>query len=361
MLARGNDNPRGHPLYRGLKPALAALFCLLFLAAFNQQFPGISAQLRTELSLTNTASGVGRLLDALDQQGFSRQFLLLEGMPYLGRANQDLLHTTRTRFLTLSFYVLTRVDITDPRTFFSVQLPVPGVDPLRLAAYNPADPEQEGPIIEVVEEPAPKPVPSATGPARVAIYNSHNSESYQGDGGSGHDSGSNGEIVQVAAALAADLEKDGLPVVESKTIHDMPKLELAYSQSVKTASQLIRDNPKLQTIIDVHRDGLPQGKSKRVVYVDGKPASPVLIVLGTKHANWQKNEQFAKELVSKANAKYPGLFLPIYYATDARYNQHLHPHALLLEFGDQYNTTAEAENAAQAVAEILAEMIKPLN
>jgi hypothetical protein len=32
-----------------------------------------------------------------------------------------------------------------------------------------------------------------------------------------------------------------------------------------------------------------------------------------------------------------------------------------LEFGDQYNTVEEAENAGKAVADVLAEMLKPKN
>jgi stage II sporulation protein P len=361
MLARSNENSRRHQLHKSVRLGFVVLAFLLLLAGFNQQFPGVIASLRNKVTVANTISLTSRLMDALDKQGISRQFLILEGMPYLGGSNNDLVHSSRTRILTLSFYILTRVDITDPRTFFAVQLPVPGVDPLKQAAYNPADPEQEGPLIEVVEEPPPTPAPGPPGPALVAIYTTHNAESYQGNGGPDHVPGGKGEIKQVAAALAEGLEKDGLPVVHSETIHDEPKSLLAYSSSFKTATQLLASNPKLQTVLDIHRDGMPPGTSKRIVNVQGKPASPVMIVLGTKHPNWQKNEAFAKELIAKGNAKYPNLFLPIYYATDARYNQHLHPHALLLEFGDQYNTVEEAENAGKAVADVLAEMLKPKN
>ncbi len=92
--------------------------------------------------------------------------------------------------------------------------------------------------------------------------------------------------------------------------------------------------------------------------IEGQPATPVMLVLGMKHQNWLKNEEFAKELGAKGNQLYPGLFLPIYYAGDARYNQHLHPHALLMEFGDQYNSLEEAQRAAKAVARVLVEIIK---
>lgn len=306
--------------------------------------------------MSNMQKLAGAMVDLSVNQGFSREFLMVEGAPFLSRVNGDIVYAGRRRILTLSFYTLTRVDITDPRTFFAVQMPVAAME--SRDNYNPGDPEQEGPILQLIEEAEPNPEPSGPpGPALAGIYNSHNSESYVGDGGTLYQEG-NGEISQVAAALAAVLERLGVPVVRSTRIHDFPKLEQAYGQSIKTATQIVKENPKLQVLLDVHRDGLPAGMSKRVVKVNGQAAAPVMIVLGMRHGNWQKNEQFAKELVAKGNQMFPGLFLPIYYASDARYNQQLHPRALLLEFGDQYNTTAESQRSAEAVAQVLNKLLQ---
>jgi stage II sporulation protein P len=93
--------------------------------------------------------------------------------------------------------------------------------------------------------------------------------------------------------------------------------------------------------------------------VKGKRVSRVLVVIGKKNSHWQKNEALAKELLEIGEKKYPGLFMPnISYAADARYNQHLSDGALLLEFGTQLNTLAEANGAAEAVAEVLADYLK---
>ncbi|HWJ03272.1 MAG TPA: stage II sporulation protein P [Verrucomicrobiae bacterium] len=330
---------------------IALVLLLIVLAALQRQFPGY---IQNSLSPANLAALSQKIVLASDRQGFDAQILMVEGMPFLGNANAETLQRSRTRILTLSFYTLTRVNMTDPRTFFALQLPVAAKE--QDVAYNPADPEKEGPILELVEEAPVEPGPP--GAALVGIYSTHNSESYSGDGGPDHTPGGVGEIFQVGAAMAGALEREGLSVVRSEKIHDLPKFETAYSQSIKTANQIVKSNPKLQVLIDVHRDGRPSGMSKRTVTINGRPAAPVMIVLGTKHENWQTNENFAKELMAKGNAAYPGLFLPISYASDARYNQHLHPHALLLEFGDQYNTVEEAENAATAVAQVLAQITK---
>ncbi len=352
MLGGYPKRNRQHVLARR---GLVLFFIFLLFAACYKQFPATVQEVRSFLSLPSLQRMAGGMIGTVEKQGFPSRFLLVEGMPVLGCVNHDVVASGRTRLLTLSFYTLTRVDMTDPRTFFSLQLPVAAME--SKPTFNPADPEQEGPILEPIEESQPEPAPGPPGPALAGIYTSHNSESYTGDGGELYESG-NGEIAQVAAALAGALESAGIPTVRSDTIHDEPVRDQAYSKSIITASRMVKENPRLQALLDIHRDGLPEGKSKRVVMVDGKPATKVMLVLGTHHDNWQQNEKFAKDLITRGNELYPGLFSPIYYATDARYNQHLLHHALLLEFGDQYNTTQEADRAAQAVAKVLAGLIK---
>lgn len=332
---------------------IMVLIALLLAAGAKQAkwaFKGI-------ISVASLEGLAGDSLNFLRAQGLAEQFLLVEGIPWVGSVNDAVVQEGRTRLLTWSFYTLTCVDLTEPKTFFSGQLPVAAKE--LHSSFNPGDPEQEGPVLEL-SQPEPSLTPDnsvkPSGSALVGIYSTHNSESYIGDGGSDHLQG-NGEISEVATGLAQALRSKGIVVTQSDKVHDRPVLERAYSQSVITAAQMVKDNPKLQALLDVHRDGVPIGKSKRVVMVNGQAAAPVMIVLAEKHSGWEQNNAFATQLVSMGNRLYPGLFLPIYYAADARYNQHLHPHALLLEFGDQYNTTAEAIKSAQAVAAVLAKII----
>lgn len=84
-----------------------------------------------------------------------------------------------------------------------------------------------------------------------------------------------------------------------------------------------------------------------------------MIVIGQKNPHWKKNLEVAEGLISIAENKYPGLFdTRIRYASDARYNQHLADGALLLEIGSQLNTLEEANGAAEALADVLADWLK---
>jgi len=70
-----------------------------------------------------------------------------------------------------------------------------------------------------------------------------------------------------------------------------------------------------------------------------------------------KNHQFALELAETINRLYPGLVLKVIQA-DARYNQHLHDKAIIVELGNQYSTLEEAKNSAIYLAEVIADYLR---
>ena len=74
------------------------------------------------------------------------------------------------------------------------------------------------------------------------------------------------------------------------------------------------------------------------------------------HPNWQSNHAFAKLIDAKMNQRYPSVSRGIR-MDDWRYNQQLHPRALLLEVGCQENTKEEAERGIEMFGEIVAEII----
>lgn len=217
----------------------------------------------------------------------------------------------------------------------------------------------------VEESPPPAPaeveIPSSQNPL-VAIYNTHNAESYRPSEGSAKFPGKNGGVSQVAATLADTLSKDyGIPVVRSTTIHDYPDFTMAYANSEKTLKRMLAANPSVMVALDVHRDaGLP---SPPVVEIEGQKVAQVLIIVGSnarlEHPNWRQNEAFARQLAKKMDELYPGLCLGVR-VQEGRYNQHLLPRALLLEFGSDNNTLQEAETSARMVARVLAAVIKDL-
>ncbi|TGE32515.1 stage II sporulation protein P [Desulfosporosinus sp. Sb-LF] len=315
-------------------------------------------------------SGSSRqLIGFLAQQSFPFEAILMEGAPGYSQPERARVDLTRHQGAAVGMFLLTGVNVSDPRTFFLGYFSPPPQGPVWLGwAYNPNDPEFEGPILEPIEPPKPEentavnppvePDPGAKG-VIVGIYNTHNSESYAGDGGPERRQGENGDVVTVGETLKKALEHNGIGAAHSLQKHDVVDFMKAYGESVKTATQMTKDYPSMKVLIDVHRDGFPPGVPKSTTTINGQKVSQVLVVIGKKNPHWQKNEALAKELMAIAEKKYPGLFSPnISYAADARYNQHLSDGGLLLEFGSQLNTLSEANGAAEAVAEILAEWLK---
>jgi len=308
-----------------------------------------------------------QLIGFLTQQSFPFESVLMEGVPGFSQPERARLDLNRNQGAAVGMFLLTGVNIVDPRTFFLGYFSPPPQGPMWLGwAYNPNDPEFEGPILEAIEPPitadnptVPVPVvPGAKG-IMVGIYNTHNSESYAGDGGPERESGKNGDVFTVGETLKKALVEKGIEAVHSSQIHDAVDFMKAYSKSVVTATQLTKDYPSMKVLLDVHRNGFPLGVPKSTTTVKGKTMSRVMIVIGKRNSHWKKNEALAKELMALAEKKYPGLFITkINYADDARYNQHLSDGGLLLEFGSQLNTLGECDASAEAFAEILADYLK---
>ncbi|OIQ61551.1 stage II sporulation protein SpoIIP [Moorella thermoacetica] len=278
--------------------------------------------------------------------------ILREGLPALALQAGEAPRNTSGEALTTALQVLA-----------SPLVVLPGQDkaPRLLTTEEEYVPPE--PPVEESPPPAPSEVetPSSKNPL-VAIYNTHNAESYQPSEGSAKFPGKNGGVSQVAATLADSLSKDyGIPVVRSTTIHDYPDFTLAYANSEKTLKRMLAANPSVLVALDVHRDaGVP---SPPVVEIDGQKVAQVLIIVGSnarlEHPNWRQNEAFARQLAKKMDELYPGLCLGVR-VQEGRYNQHLLPRALLLEFGSDNNTLQEAEGSARLVARVLAAVIKDL-
>ncbi|MDK2820911.1 MAG: stage sporulation protein [Clostridia bacterium] len=196
----------------------------------------------------------------------------------------------------------------------------------------------------------------------IAIYNTHNAECYKPSEGSSKVPGKNGGVSKVAKTLADTLYKDyGIAVVHSTTIHDYPDFTKSYTNSKETLKHILAENPSVIVALDIHRDaGLPKPP---VVEINNQKVAQVLIVVGSnarlEHPNWRQNEEFAHKLAKKMEELYPGLCRGVR-VLKGRYNQHLLPKALLLEFGSDNNTLEEAKNSARLMAHVLAVVVKDL-
>ncbi|NLO88719.1 MAG: stage II sporulation protein P [Clostridia bacterium] len=272
---------------------------------------------------------------------------------------------------------LTEIDVEDPRTLIGSQLnflidmekgdwDTQGMTPYpeennettakngESAAVSNSSPENAtdtaGEVLSVGDNPL------------VGIYNTHNSETYMATDGVKHKKGKNGGVVRVAEVLESCLKnKYGITVIRSAKIHDYPDWSLSYSKSKETAKNMLAQHPSIQILLDIHRDaGL---KEKKIVNIKGKDAAQILLIVGSNkrlpHPNWEKNKEFAQIINKKMNEMYPGLSRGVR-VQNGRYNQHLHPHAILVEIGSVKNSLQEAEYSAELFAGVIHEVLKDL-
>ena len=312
------------------------------------------------LSIVNNSSH--HLIKILTERSFPFEIVLLEGAPGLSKPEREWIQDVRYNAAGLGMYFLTGVNISDARTYFlSYYAPPKQGLPWLGWAYYPHDPEMEGPILEMLDNPFyTEPLPSTSeDDVLVGIYHTHNAESYSGDGESDREvPGENGDVVDVGKALAEELNSLGIKTIHSDQINDAVYTE-SYDNSFEVAQNMLDENPTIRILLDVHRDGLPPQVGKSIVRIGEKETATILIVLGQNNPTWEKNNQVANALIEVAQDSYPGFFShKIRYASKARYNQHLTNGAILLEVGSQLNTTEEAMNTVQPLAEVLKEYLK---
>lgn len=249
--------------------------------------------------------------------------------------------------------LFTSVDIKDMRSVFNVEIPL-----LRGLKSGP-------PIVSAMSLPNfpqfnPQSLLAGDSKPLVGIYHTHTSESFIPSSGVSHTrGGQQGQIINVGLALKNRLEVDGIKTVHSDAVHDYPSFMKAYGASELTAQKMLQDYPSIQMIFDIHRDA--DKRENAVAIVNGVPAAKILIVVATGQADlvqphWQQNHAFAKLIDAKLNAHFPGLSRGIQ-LVDWRYNQHLHPRALLFEVGSQECAVDEEERSMEMLADVITEII----
>jgi stage II sporulation protein P len=146
----------------------------------------------------------------------------------------------------------------------------------------------------------------------------------------------------------------GVPSIHASTVHDWPDWTLSYSKSLKTMTSLVKSYSSLRAVVDIHRDSLPANREKlKTAMVGGEKVARVLFVVtddssGLAHPNWRKNYHFALELSAEMDKMYPGVSRGVAIVKNARFNQHVHPGAIILEIGGTDNTVEGGLQIGQA-------------
>ena len=142
----------------------------------------------------------------------------------------------------------------------------------------------------------------------------------------------------------------------------------AYNQARDGLERILEENPTIEVIIDLHRDGVSDDKHL-VTEINGKETAQIMYFNGLSYTNergeleYLPNENidtnlaFSFRLEYVAASYYPMLTRCVY-LKGYRYNLDLRPKSILLEVGAQTNTVEEAKNAMEPFAVILNKVLK---
>lgn len=194
---------------------------------------------------------------------------------------------------------------------------------------------------------------------QILIYHTHSRETFA-DSVPGDPSTS---IVGVGEYLTELLTNTyGYEVLHHTAEYDTVRNE-AYSKALPEIEKLLKENPSIQVVIDLHRDEMAE-ETRLVMDLDGRPTARFMFFNGLSRTkktgniaylyneNLQDNLAFSFQMQLKAAEYYPGLTRKIY-LKGYRYNMHLRDKYLLVELGAQNNTVEEAMNACDPLAHIL--------
>lgn len=212
---------------------------------------------------------------------------------------------------------------------------------------GPAPPDPAVPVPDTVQVPSPAPPQQL-----IAVYYTHNDESYIPTDGTATIKG-NGGIFSVGGAFARRLVELGYAVENDQTRHD-PHDANAYQRSRRTFKRLLEQGPAAS--FDIHRDSAPA--SAYQITVDGQPATKMLLVVGRQNQNRQTTMNYAKKIKAAVDSRHKGLVRGIFIA-HGNYNQDLSPRTMLVEMGTQYNSREAAERTAALFADIVPLFLAP--
>ena len=189
------------------------------------------------------------------------------------------------------------------------------------------------------------------GKPQILIYHTHSQEAFA-DSVSGDVSAT---IVGMGDYLTELLtEKYGYCVIHNTSVFDMIDGKLdrnaAYNLAEAEISQILEENPSVEVVIDLHRDGLDG--EKMVTDINGKPTAKIMFFNGLSRTARNgaidylpnpyiaENLAFSFQLQLKAEEYYPGFTRNIYLQS-LRYNLHLRPRALLMPKARRWWTTCK--------------------
>lgn len=198
----------------------------------------------------------------------------------------------------------------------------------------------------------------------VYIYNTHQSENYNGEYLADYSITPN--VLMASYMLKEDLEEYGIySYVEEDSVSTvLNKNKWKYYKSYTVTKSFMekrkKEMPTLKYYIDLHRDSVK--RKYTTTEINDVSYAKIMLLVGLDHKNYQVNLQEAKKINNKLNKEYPGLSRGIYKKSgkgvNGIYNQDFSKYTFLFEVGGTDNNIQEVNNSISVLAKILNEYIK---
>ena len=203
----------------------------------------------------------------------------------------------------------------------------------------------------------------STGGSKILIYHTHSQETFADS-----DNDPSTSIVGIGRYLTEILNnKYKIPTMHHEGVYDLINGKLDRSEAYEFAKpeveQILAENPSIEVVIDLHRDGVADN-THLVTEINGKPTAQIMFfnglsrtrvngdLAGMANPYLQDNLAFSLQMKIAAETKYPG-FARRNYLRGYKYNMDLMPRMLLIEAGAQTNTVEEMRNAMEVLADLL--------
>lgn len=203
----------------------------------------------------------------------------------------------------------------------------------------------------------------STGGSKILIYHTHSQETFADS-----DNDPSTSIVGIGRYLTEILNnKYKIPTMHHEGVYDLINGKLDRSEAYEFAKpeveQILAENPSIEVVIDLHRDGVAD-TTHLVTEINGKPTAQIMFfnglsrtrvngdLAGMANPYLQDNLSFSLQMKIAAETKYPG-FARRNYLRGYKYNMDLMPRMLLIEAGAQTNTVEEMRNAMEVLADLL--------
>ena len=198
----------------------------------------------------------------------------------------------------------------------------------------------------------------------ILIVHTHGSESYNP---TDRNEDTDKNVVRVGKEMAEIFKQNGIKVTHSTKMHDIPKFNNSYKNSLATVSEMMKKYPDINVVLDIHRDAMitENGEVYKVVKdINGQKMAQVMFVVGSdngglEHPFWKDNLNFAFLCQKRINELAPDLARPVNIRKE-RFNQHTTRASLIVEVGTNGNTLDEAINSALITAQAISDVLNSL-